>query len=203
MRTGVRGALVGNHLATLGGQALLVVLALASVTTLAVIDLRLLLVPVVIAVVWAGKVRVVQVRRREAIRKQVERERETQRRNYHDQKREAERRQQETERQKRAEQERESERRRRQAEQEKETDRRRQRERARTTRPGETMDDWWAVLGVPSDADKDEIVRSYRRKIQQCHPDRVTGLAPEIVELAESRTKALNAAYAQGLRACR
>ncbi len=59
------------------------------------------------------------------------------------------------------------------------------------------------MLGVSSDADKDEIVRSYRRKIQQYHPDRVTGLAPEIVELAESRTKTLNAAYAQGLRARR
>ena len=53
MRTGVRGALVTNHLATLRSQALLVVLALASVTMLAVIDLRLLLVPVLIAVVWA------------------------------------------------------------------------------------------------------------------------------------------------------
>jgi hypothetical protein len=179
-------------------------LALASVTMLAVIDLRLLLVPVLIAVVWAG------------VRRQVETEREIQRRNYHDQKREAESRKQEAERQRRAEQEREAERRRRQAaqereaeqrrrqaEQEKETDRRRQRERPRTTRPGETTDDWWAVLGVASDADKDEIVRSYRRKIQQYHPDRVTGLAPEIVELAECRTKALNAAYASGLRARR
>jgi hypothetical protein len=180
-------------------------LALASVTMLAIIDLRLLLVPVLIAVVWAGEVwgRAARVRRREAVRRQVETEREIQRRNYHDQKREAESRKQEAERQRRAEQEREAERRRRQAEQEKETDRWRQRERPRTTRPGETTDDWWAVLGVASDADKDEIVRSYRRKIQQYHPDRVTGLAPEIVELAERRTKALNAAYASGLRARR
>ena len=218
MRTGVRGALVTNHLATLRGQALLVVLVLASVTTLAVIDLRLLLVPILIAVAWAGEVwgRVARGRRREAVRRQVETEQETQRRSYHDQKRETQRRQQEAERQKRAEQEREAERRRRQAEQareaeqrrrqaeqEKETDRRRQRERARTMRPWETTEDWWGVLGVSPDADKDEIVRSYRRKIQQYHPDRVTGLAPEIVELAESRTKDLNAAYAQGLRARR
>ena len=144
MRTGVRGALVTNHLATLRSQALLVVLALGSVTMLAVIDLRLLLVPVLIAVVWAGEVwgRAARVRRREAVRRQVETEREIQRRNYHDQKREAESRKQEAERQRRAEQEREAERRRRQAEQEKETDRWRQRERPRTTRPGRN---WRAI----------------------------------------------------------
>ena len=55
-------------------------------------------------------------------------------------------------------------------------------------------DDWWIVLDVPSDASKDEIVRSYRQKIRQCHPDRVSGLAPEFIELAERHTKALNAA---------
>jgi DnaJ-domain-containing protein 1 len=63
-------------------------------------------------------------------------------------------------------------------------------------------DEWWSVLEVSSDASKDEIVRSYRRKIQRCHPDRVSGLAPEFVSLAESCTKALNAAYSEAMRAC-
>jgi DnaJ domain len=60
---------------------------------------------------------------------------------------------------------------------------------------------WWIVLEVSPAAGKDEIVRSYRRKIQRCHPDRVSGLAPEFVLLAEKRTKTLNEAYAQALRA--
>jgi DnaJ-domain-containing protein 1 len=229
MRTGVRGALAANHLAALRGQMLLVLLALASVTTLALIDLRLLLVPILITALWAGEVwgRVARAKRREAVRRQVESQRETQRRSYHDQRREAQRRQQEAERQRRAEQEREAERRRRQAEQEREAerrrqqadqerqadrqrreaeqareaDRRRQRERARTARPAEKTDGWWTVLGVSADASKEEIVRTYRCKMQQYHPDRVVGLAPEIVELAESRTKALNAAYAEARRA--
>jgi DnaJ-class molecular chaperone len=41
----------------------------------------------------------------------------------------------------------------------------------------------------------EEITRSYWKTIQLYHPDRVLGLAPEIVELADRRTKALNAAY--------
>jgi hypothetical protein len=49
-------------------------------------------------------------------------------------------------------------------------------------------------------ATKEEIVHNYRRKIQRCHPDRVAGLAPEFLELAEERSKALNAAYAQAMR---
>ena len=65
-------------------------------------------------------------------------------------------------------------------------------ERAATQSPTE----WWRVLEVAPGATKEEIVRNYRRKIQQCHPDRVAGLAPEFLELAEEHSKALNAAYA-------
>jgi hypothetical protein len=60
-----------------------------------------------------------------------------------------------------------------------------------------------AGLKVAASATKEEIVRNYRRKIQQCHPARVAGLAPEFLELAEERSKALNAAYAQAIRTCR
>jgi len=49
-------------------------------------------------------------------------------------------------------------------------------------------------------ASKDEIVRNYRRKIKQCHPDLVVGLAPEILQMAEEQTKALNGAYANAMR---
>jgi DnaJ like chaperone protein len=56
------------------------------------------------------------------------------------------------------------------------------------------------VLELFPNASKDEIVRSYRRKIKRYHPDRVWGLGPELIELAETRTKTLNAAYAQAIR---
>jgi hypothetical protein len=62
---------------------------------------------------------------------------------------------------------------------------------------------WWSVLEVSPAAGKDEIVRSYRRKIQRCHPDRVCGLAPEFISLAEKHTKTLNEAYAEAMHACR
>jgi type IV secretory pathway VirB10-like protein len=111
---------------------------------------------------------------------------------------EAEWRRQEQEREAEVRRQREAERRRRQAE--REAERQRQWE---CEHPMEgQIDEWWSVLEVSSDATKDEIVRNYRRKIQRCHPDRVSGLAPEFVSLAESRTKALNAAYSEAMRAC-
>jgi DnaJ-domain-containing protein 1 len=60
--------------------------------------------------------------------------------------------------------------------------------------------DWWIVLGVAPSASKDEIVRNYRHRIKQYHPDRVIGLAPEFLQLAEERTKALNEAYENAMR---
>jgi DnaJ-domain-containing protein 1 len=60
--------------------------------------------------------------------------------------------------------------------------------------------DWWTVLGVAPSASKDEIVRNYRHRIKQYHPDRVIGLAPEFLQLAEERTKALNEAYENAMR---
>jgi hypothetical protein len=82
---------------------------------------------------------------------------------------------------------------------EKEAHRKRQRE--RTQAGAQFRADWWIVLGVAPSASKDEIVRSYRRMIKQYHPDRVVGLAPEFLQLAEERTKALNEAYGNAMRA--
>ena len=56
-------------------------------------------------------------------------------------------------------------------------------------------------MDVAQHASLQEITRSYRHKVQQCHPDRVSGLDPEFIELAERRTKALNNAYAEAKRA--
>jgi membrane protein involved in colicin uptake len=143
-----------------------------------------------------------KLRREDAIlrKRQAEKEHEAERRQHEERQREAQR-QQEAERQREAEQRREAERRRRKAEQEREADRQRQREREQAT--AQSKMEWWRVLEVAPSASKEEIVRSYRRKIQQCHPDRVAGLAPEFLQLGEEHTKALNAAYAQAMGAQR
>ena len=52
------------------------------------------------------------------------------------------------------------------------------------------------VLGVEPDASQEEIKRAYQEQIRQYHPDRVANAAPELQELAEKRSKELNAAYA-------
>jgi DnaJ-domain-containing protein 1 len=89
--------------------------------------------------------------------------------------------------------------RRQQAEREREARRRRQREGKRSAAQLQT--DWWIILGVAPGASRNEIVRKYRHKIKQCHPDRVIGIAPELLHLAEEQTKALNGAYANAMRA--
>jgi membrane protein involved in colicin uptake len=126
-----------------------------------------------------------------------EKQREQDRQNLEELQRKA----QEAERQRLAELRREAERQRWQAEEGREAERRCQQELERAAAQSPT--EWWRVLEVASSATKEEIVRNYRRKIQQCHPDRVAGLAPEFLELAEEHSKALNAAYAQAIRTCR
>lgn len=74
--------------------------------------------------------------------------------------------------------------------------------RARQNEQGRSSDDsaegaWWDVLAVSPHAPLDEITRSYREKIKAYHPDRLSGLGPDLVALAERRTKALNIAFAQ------
>ncbi len=62
------------------------------------------------------------------------------------------------------------------------------------------QDNWWTVLGVSPEASLNDIRRNYIAKIQQYHPDRVAGLAPTVREMAETRSKRLNAAYAEAMR---
>jgi DnaJ domain len=100
----------------------------------------------------------------------------------------------------------------RQAEQHHAKDHRQQRERAAKSyeedkwwteqreRAANEEDKWWTVLEVSPDASASDIRRSYLCKIQQYHPDRVAGLAPEVRELAERRSRTLNAAYAEAMR---
>lgn len=53
------------------------------------------------------------------------------------------------------------------------------------------------VLGVGTDATREEILTAYRKMARMYHPDRVEGLGPEFKELAERRMKEINAAYAE------
>ena len=144
-----------------------------------------------------------QKRLHAALRQAQEQIREAEQRRCREEKeREAQRQREQAERLHQAEQKRrEAQQRRRQAEQEREAQRRRQQERKRPATQLQT--DWWIVLGVAPSAGRDEIVRKYRHKIKQCHPDRVIGIAPELLHLAEEQTKALNGAYANAIRAQR
>jgi DnaJ-domain-containing protein 1 len=91
-----------------------------------------------------------------------------------------------------------------QAEQKREAERQRQRERAEAAaKLFQKEDEWWSVLEVSPSASPEEIRRGYIQKMQQYHPDRVAGLAPEFVELAERRSKVFNAAYARARDVCR
>jgi len=148
----------------------------------------LLLVLVPLGLVYVVFVQQGQECRRRKAEQQPEQEREEAA-----QRREAER---------RAEQQRHAEQRRRQAEQDREAERQRQDRQERVAKQLEERE-WWSVLEVSRHADVADIRRAYHQKIKQCHPDRVAGLAPEFVELAEKHTRALNAAYDEATRACR
>jgi DnaJ-domain-containing protein 1 len=55
----------------------------------------------------------------------------------------------------------------------------------------------WDVLGVSPNASQQEIKRAYQALVRQYHPDKVGDLGVELRELAEQRTKVINAAYNQ------
>jgi len=140
-----------------------------------------------------------QKRLQSALRQAQEQLREAEQRRQEEKERETQRHREQAERLRQEKQKRkEAERRRRQAEQEREAQRRRQQERKRPAT--QLQMDWWIVLGVAPNASKNEIVRKYRHKIKQCHPDRVIGIAPELLHLAEEQTKVLNGAYANAMR---
>lgn len=49
--------------------------------------------------------------------------------------------------------------------------------------------EWWRVLGVKPDANKDEVMAAYRRKAKQAHPD-VGGSAAKMAEINRARAEA-------------
>jgi DnaJ-domain-containing protein 1 len=59
---------------------------------------------------------------------------------------------------------------------------------------------WGEVLGIPTSASVDEVKHAYRVKIQQYHPDRLEGMAPELRQLAIEKSQRINAAYTEAIR---
>lgn len=58
------------------------------------------------------------------------------------------------------------------------------------------LEDSYTILGVRKGASLDEITQAYLDAIKKNHPDKLSGMAPEFIQLAEERTKKVNAAYA-------
>lgn len=62
--------------------------------------------------------------------------------------------------------------------------------------PGNADIDWaYQVFELPENASDADIDRAYRRLMSQYHPDRVAGAAPDIIKLAEQKSREINAAY--------
>lgn len=59
------------------------------------------------------------------------------------------------------------------------------------------LDDAYSALGLPSSATDAEVKKAYRRLISQNHPDKLAGkgLPESMREMAEQRTREINAAY--------
>lgn len=56
-------------------------------------------------------------------------------------------------------------------------------------------DPWYKVLEIAENASREEIATAYKLKIRQYHPDKVAALGPELRDLAELKSKQINAAY--------
>jgi DnaJ-domain-containing protein 1 len=62
---------------------------------------------------------------------------------------------------------------------------------------------WFDILGVSSFASLEEVKHAYKVLVKQNHPDRVHGMSPQFLELAERETTKLNAAYEEAMAALR
>jgi DnaJ domain len=59
--------------------------------------------------------------------------------------------------------------------------------------------DWFEIFGLSPTASLDELRKAYKTLIKQNHPDRVHGMSPAFVKLAEAETRRLNVAYQEAL----
>jgi hypothetical protein len=54
---------------------------------------------------------------------------------------------------------------------------------------------YYDILGVPQTASKDEIKKAYRKLAQDFHPDKLAGIPPAVLKLAEEKFKDVQEAY--------
>ena len=64
-----------------------------------------------------------------------------------------------------------------------------------SSRPAPSAQEDYRILGISEQSSDEELERAYRKLMSQYHPDRVSGAADEFRELAEQRTRSINAAY--------
>jgi preprotein translocase subunit Sec63 len=70
--------------------------------------------------------------------------------------------------------------------------------RLRLPRPADGRHPAWdphAILGVPRDATREQIIQAYHDAIKRYHPDRVADLGQELRHLAHEKTLELRRAY--------
>lgn len=65
--------------------------------------------------------------------------------------------------------------------------------------PTDTRAPWWIELGVKPDSSQDEIVRAYKQRISEYHPDKVASMGEEIRAVAARKAQEINAAYEEAL----
>jgi DnaJ-domain-containing protein 1 len=62
-------------------------------------------------------------------------------------------------------------------------------------RPAPAKESWWSVLCVPEGSDLATAKAAYRSLIAQYHPDKVAGMGPEILAVAEEKSARINGAW--------
>ena len=71
---------------------------------------------------------------------------------------------------------------------------------ARLNAPEPDGNAWWEILGVAPSSSDDVVRTAYTERLKQCHPDRMSGLAPQLVQVAEDMAKKLNQTFEDAKR---
>lgn len=58
-----------------------------------------------------------------------------------------------------------------------------------------SIENAYDILSVSKNSSNEELKIAYKKRVQEYHPDRVSKLGKEIQDLAEMKTKQINAAY--------